>query len=396
MHKLMLSELEHCFKYFYENFSREENSYGMMPDAIPEKRSECSVAANGFMLAAMVIGVDYNFVTRAEAETICLRTLDTMARLKHREGMLYHFYDIKTLARSRCCEASTIDTALYLAGALTAGAYFGGEVLNKAREQLDRCNFRHFYSHEKRWFYMSEYDDGFSGHWDWYSEQLLLYFLAAASGNFDEYALEAYESFTRVKDSYNGGKEYIYGWFGSLFIHQYSHAFIDFRGYVDGDGVNWFDNSVIATLENRRYCMENAYNYKTYGKNAWGLTSCLTPSGYKGAIGVAPSGNGHTENMSNGTVAPCGALGSVVFTPKESLAALKHFAKIPQINKEYGLTDAYNKDANWYADAYISIDKGITLLMLANYDREIVWRNFCSLPEIQRAYKILEFKKENV
>lgn len=397
MDAIFNTELQHCFRYFYDNFSREPHSYGMMGDAIPEKSDICSVAANGFMLAGMVIGVEYGYITKQNAHDICSKTLDTFLTLQRKNGFYYHFYRIDDLKRSNRCELSTIDTALFIAGALTAGAYFGGDVLNKARAIYADCDWEHFYSHDKRWFYMSEYDDGFSGYWDWYAEQLLMYFLAAGSPKGVNIAREAYYSFTRREGSYRNGQHYIYGWFGSLFIHQFSHAFIDFRGCKDAFNTDWFENSRIASLENRRFCQENIHAYKTYGANAWGLTSCLTAHGYQGCIGVEPSGDGGTlENLSDGTVAPCGALGSIVFTPQESLQALRHYYSIRQIVGKYGLTDAYNEDSNWYCDKYISIDKGITLLMFANYNKQTVWKYFTSLPEIQQAYKILEIKKENV
>ena len=39
--------------------------------------------------------------------------------------------------------------------------------------------------------------------------------------------------------------------FGSLFTYQFSHAWVDFRGIVDEKGVNWFENSVHATIANQ-------------------------------------------------------------------------------------------------------------------------------------------------
>jgi hypothetical protein len=283
-----------------------------------------------------------------------------------------------------------------IAGALTAGGYFGGKTLELARELYHGCNWRFFYCEERKMFRMAKYDSGFSGYWDCYAEQLILYFLAAASESGKDFAQEAYNSFIRFRGSYGKCEEYIYSWFGSLFTHQYSHAFLDFSDVVDGFGTNWFKNSIIATHTNRQFCMDNADKFKGYGEDGWGLTSCLTPRGYIGQIGTYPSGNKNIESLSEGTIAPAGALGSIVFTPKESLSALKHFYSFPQLVGEYGLKDAYNETENWFSDSYISIDKGITLLMMANYERGTIWKSFCSLPEIKLAFKILNFDKEKI
>ena len=383
-----------CFEYFYDNFDRAPETFGLTHDMHPTKHDDCSVAASGFMLAAMAVGVDFGYITREEGEEICIKTLETHAKLETKKGFYYHFYNMSDGKRTRRCELSIIDTALLVAGALTAGACFGGKTLELARAIYLRCDWEYFYCKEKKYFYMAEFDNGFSGYWDVYAEQLITYFLAAGSPLGKNIALEAYESFQRLKGSY-GGYEFYYGWFGSIFTHQFSHAFLDLEGKKDAFGTDWFENSKKATLANRAFCIDESDKHKGYGKNAWGLTSCLTKDGYKGHIGAPPSGNGNTENVSDGTVPPCGALGSLPFTPKESIAALEYYYSKPEIIGRYGLTDAYNEDIGWYSRSYISIDKGITLLMLANYEKRTVWRYFCSLPEIQNAFKTLEFIKEN-
>ena len=65
-------------------------------------------------------------------------------------------------------------------------------------------------------------------------------------------------------------------------------------------------------------------------------------------------------------MAPCGAIGSLVFTPELSLEALNYYYKDSKLVGKYGLYDSYNLDQNFYANRYIAIDKGITAVMLAN------------------------------
>ncbi len=52
--------------------------------------------------------------------------------------------------------------------------------------------------------------------------------------------------------------------------------------------IDWFENSIKATLANRKYCMKNSKNYKTYGNNSWGLTPCIGPKGYCVGFGAMP------------------------------------------------------------------------------------------------------------
>lgn len=392
---LIEKERRSCFDYFYQNFNKSEEWFGLMHDMVPTYHNDCSVAASGFLLAGIVIGVDYNYITKKEGQEVALKILKTHAKLERKKGFYYHFYNMWDGQRARKCELSIIDSGLFFAGALTAGGFFGGEVKALATQLYLDCDWEFFYDKDKKYFCMAEFENrGFSGHWDVYAEQLILYFLAAASPKGEKIAVEAYNSFQRLKGSY-GGIEFIYSWFGSLFTHQFSHAFLDFRGVTDKEGVNWFENSKKATLVNRAYCIDHKKDFVGYSENGWGLTSCLTPTGYKGHIGVPPSGNNNIEHISVGVIPPCGAIGSIVFTPKESIESLEHFYSIPNLVGEYGLYDAYSEGLNWVSDSYISIDKGITLLMLANYEKQTVWKYFSTLPEIKKAFETLHFKKEN-
>lgn len=388
----LLEELQACFRFFYDNFSRNPTTYGLMPDRVPDVRHKCSIAANGFMLAAMAAGADMEFVEVADAKTICDQTLQTLLELDQSHGFFYHFYDMNTGERHNKCELSTIDTALLLCGALTAGAYFGSETLELARRLTARCDWNYFYDTARKMFRMARYDSGFAVWWDCYAEQLIIYVLAAA-GSGANIAREAYYNIRRLQGSTQSGEQFIHTWFGSLFAHQFSHAFVDFKDKVDEQGVDWFENSVKATENDRLFCLSNP---DLYPDGVWGLTSCAVPDGYRGHVGCSPSGNGNTEHISDGTVAPCAALGSVVFTPQSAMSVLKQFYSYPQLMGKYGLYDSFNLNQGWFTDCYIAIDKGITLAMGANYYRRTIWRSFNSLTEIRKAMRILGFTKKEI
>ncbi|HCL99044.1 MAG TPA: hypothetical protein DHW87_04680, partial [Fervidobacterium sp.] len=80
----------------------------------------------------------------------------------------------------------------------------------------------------------------------------------------------------------------------------------------------------------------------------------------------------------DGTVPPAGAAGSIVFTPEESIAALKNYYRDKNLWGKYGFVDAFNLDVSpaWYDRDVIGIDKGITLLMIQNYVDGIIWETF--------------------
>lgn len=386
--KVVKDEAQGCWKYFFDNYSRSELSFGLMIDQFPKDNYKCSIAGTGFFLASLVAGVELGFAEKATVEPIASKTIDTIEKLPNEEGFFYHFYDMRNNQRLYQCEVSTIDTALLLAGVITVGEYFGGQVKSKAYRLLDRVNWRYFVEENSKLFHMAKYDNGFHAYWDVSSEQLLLYVLSGSGKN--KVDKECYYAFKRLYGRYEQ-YEFIHGWFGSIFTHQFSHAFVDFFRLKDQNGVNWYKNSVTATLANRQYCIDSKNLHKGYGQNSWGLTACATKDGYQGRIGAPPSGNDNMEHISDGTVAPAGAIGSIVFCPTLAISAIEHYATIPRLKGKYGFFDSFNADIDWVSCEYISIDKGISLLAIANYYNNCITSYFGASARIKEALDYIGF-----
>jgi hypothetical protein len=94
--------------------------------------SPASIAAVGFGLSCYPVGVERGILTREDAIARSLTTLRFFHESPqgpqpdatgHR-GFYYHFLDMKTGRRAHGCELSTMDTAILMAGVLTAAAYF--------------------------------------------------------------------------------------------------------------------------------------------------------------------------------------------------------------------------------------------------------------------------------
>lgn len=395
--KYVLKEEEDCFNFFWETQNVNEllGGCGLIPDRYPSN-GLASIASVGYGLAGIVIGVKNKWITQTEGEERAYLTLIKMRDMPRIEGFYYHFYNDLTGAIAKGSEISNIDTSLFLAGALTAGSYFGGRVLKAAMKIYDEVNWPWFLNKTSHNFYMSYTPDTkkFNGSWDFYAEQLIMYFLAAGSTTYPIDKI-VYDSFTRYTGNYSG-YSLINSWYGSLFTYQFSHAFIDFRKMVDSDGVNWFNNSVNATKANYQYCVDKANEFVTYSKKSWGLTACDTPTGYSGLLGAFPSGRNNNNFKNDGTVAPAGAIGSIVFTPELVIPTINYYATMldGELVGPYGFMDAFNCEGGriWIAYSVIGIDKGISLLMIENYRSELIWENFMKLDLVKKAIQVLEFK----
>lgn len=352
-----------------------------------------SLAATGFGLAAWPIGVEHSWITRPLAQQRAERTLRFVQdKMWHTNGWLYHFVDWKTGERVWNCEVSSIDTSWFLAGALLAGEYFGGETKRLADALYQRVDFHWMLTDggarpkERLLCHGWTPESGFlKSRWDNYSEHLLLNLLAIGSPTHSIPA-DCWEAWERNVGQYKGIKTFATG---PLFVHQYSQAFIDFRNKRDRLGFDYFDSSVQATRANRQFCIDQAANYRTYGSNVWGLSACDKPGGGYEAYGAPPGRPVH-----DGTVAPWVTLASLAFTPDLVMEAIRHMDRhLPRLRGRYGFSNGFNMDKDWFAEDVIGIDLGAAILMIENYRNGLAWKYYMSIPSVRNAMKKAGFQE---
>ena len=389
-------EMKGAFDFFWEQANTNAGSpgFGLIRDRYPGSEGIASIASVGFGLTAYLIGIEKGYITYEAGYERTNNTLDTLLAMERVEGFFYHFVNMQTGKRAWESEVSSIDTAILLMGVLSAGEYFGGEVQRKAKQLYDEVNWPWFVDESRQMFYMAyRPEKGFEGHWDFYAEQLMLYVLAAGS---DTHTTDEapYYTFTRHYARFGEGQPFIHSWFGSIFTYQFSHAWIDFSAYTDKEGVNWFDNSVEASLAHYNFAVAMERKYNTLGPLAWGLTACDGPSGYNGLYGAPPSGYDNRAHFIDDTIPPAGAIGSIIFLPEEVQSAMMNYYAIERLKGGYGFFDAYNLSEDWYATDVIGIDKGITLLMLANYENKLVHKILMQNEQILNGLARLHITKE--
>jgi len=345
-----------------------------------------SIAATGFGLTALCIASERHWITPAQAHERARNTLRFFARQAFQEhGWFYHWLDTKTGERRWNSEVSSIDTALLLGGVLTARQYFHDdrEITELATLIYERVDFRwmlngHAYLLSHGW----KPETGFlKPRWDTFSEDTILYLLAIAS---PRHGISTRSWYALWRDRYRyEGHEYFTTIGVPLFMHQYAHAWIDYRGRREtvGDRIDYFKNSIEATLAHRAFCMNLSREFRGYGPNMWGITASDSAQGYL-AWGGPPR-----DPAIDGTVVPAAAGGSLMFTPELSLAALRemHEKFGERVYGRYGFVDAFNPNTGWTDSDVIGINVGITLLSAENARSENVWRWFMRNAEVVRA-----------
>jgi len=133
--------------------------------------------------------------------------------------------------------------------------------------------------------------------------------------------------------------------------------------------------------------------YETLGPNAWGLSASDGPDGYNGLYGGPPSGFDNLQHFIDDTIPPYGAIASIVFLPEPAQQAMLYYYSFDSLKSKYGFVDAFNLSRNWYARDVIGIDKGVTLLMLANYQGDIVYKIMMENEQILAGLTRLEITK---
>ncbi len=384
--------LETISRKSFDYFVRERNpKTGLVSDRAHNFQrgatfSASSIAATGFGLTALGIGAERGWMHEATLREMARRTLRFFySSAAHDHGFFYHFLDMESGTRIKNSEVSPIDTALFLAGALFVAEYFDdAEMRDLAAKIYERIDFPWMLHGGETLALAWSPESGFHKlRWDHYNESLILYLLAIGSPTHPIPA-KSWKAISRPVGSY---KNIRVMQMPPLFTHQYSHAWIDFRDQNDGYA-DYFKNSVNATLANRAFVMDQAAKFKSYGPNSWGLTASDGPFGYK-AYGAPPGWAVH-----DGTIAPTGCGGSIVFTPKESIACLRHFYEDlgDKLWGMYGFSDAFNLDKKWFDQEVIGIDQGALLVMIENYRTGFVWnimkRNFY----LQQAMEKVGFK----
>ncbi|HWP41737.1 MAG TPA: glucoamylase family protein [Blastocatellia bacterium] len=350
-------------------------------------RDVASIAATGFGLTALCIAAERKWISAGQARERVRATLSFFAdRATHEHGWFYHWMDRRTGEKRWKSEISSIDTALLLGGVLTARQYFrsDAEIYRLATKIYDRIDFRwmlngHAYLLSHGW----RPETGFIKHrWDTYSEHTILNLLAIGSRT-HPIPPQAWYEWRRDWITY-AGYRYISG-APPLFIHQYSHAWVDYRGRRENrpPHTDYFENSVKATRAHRAFCIDLGREFPGYTSDVWGITASDSAKGYV-AWGGPPR-----HPAIDGTVVPCAAGGSLMLTPDISLRALVHMREKfgDRIYGRYGFADAFNPNTGWIGPDVIGIDVGIMLLSAENLRTENVWRWFMRNREVVDAMR---------
>ncbi len=381
-----------------------------------------SIASTGFGIPSFAIGVERKWITREQAAAITLNILQFFinsvqsadTNVTGYKGFYYHFLKLNSGTRAWKCELSSIDTGILMMGIIFARNYYNldTEVENQIRKLagilLNRVDWN-FMAMPGTGKFANTISMGWSPEhglhdygWSGYNEALFLYVLAAGSGM--EKAEQSYQAWLKSYKWNTPYKGLSHVAFPPLFGHQFSQAFIDYRGIADAymkeKGIDYFENSRRATYVQRQYAIDNPKGWVGYDSLCWGITASDGPTekynfGDKKFLGYAGRGtSGPDYNyFDDGTIAPYGALSSLPFAPEIVLPAIKSMNKKygKKLWGKYGYYDSFNPTAKWFNDDFIGIDEAPMLIMIENFRTGMVWNYMMQDTIIQKGLNKLGY-----
>jgi hypothetical protein len=377
----LLEEISQCaVRFFWEQASPVS---GLVKDRAradgSDTRDLASVAATGFGLTALAIADQRGYIDGDKIVERVRTTLRFIAnRLPSIHGFYYHFINMNTGQRMLKSEVSSIDSALLLCGVLTCRGHFQDhEIQSLSKRIIDRADWHWMLNGDFTLSHGWRPEGGFlRSRWDTYSELMMMYLLGMGSKTFPIPA-ECWDAWYRPKFEYEG-LQYI-GAFAPIFVHQYSHAWFDFRGKEDSY-TDYFANSVIATEAHRLFCLSLKDQYPYMSDSLWGISASDSAQGYR--VWGGPPKMGPID----GTLVPCAPGGSLPFLPEHTMEVLwtmrQHYDEKGW--RRYGFVDSFDPSTDWYDDDVIAINAGITLLMSENVRTGFVWDAFMKNEEAQR------------
>lgn len=419
----LLDEVQHaCFLYFWKEVGE--------PAKLVRDRKKAPVASSaavGSQLSALPIGVERGWITRRQGEQRALTVLRAMLASDDNKkfGVYVHFPDMHTGGSSHEgyeVLASTVDHALFAAGAIVAGEYFQGEVKRLVDRVVADANWNAYAVGPNGFVSMgwkpkdptNMHGEGefLKAHWSWASaEERLIYFLGAGSPDPD-YALDPklYYSLLRPVKRHKDGPAYVVSWPGAMFTYIFSQCWIDYESIgpddpgkfgIEAPRVNWRENSRRAVLTHRQRCIEQTDRFKTFAPDRWGLSPCAGRDGYL-VPQVRPNGS-DADKWFEGTVAPYAAAAAIMFTPRESMDAIRAFRHLkdgdgkPAVWRDpseggYGFADSFNLDQGFASDDYVGIDQGPILLGIENARTGLIWKLFMRSETAQRSVQRLRLR----
>lgn len=396
---------------------------GMALEALPGDENQVALGASGFGIMALIVGIERGFITRDMGSARLRQILSFLSSAERYHGVWSHFLDGRT-ARTLAVfgkyddGGDLVETAFLMQGLLAARQYFDRNV--PAEREIRSTITALWEGVEWDWYRDPSNRDFLLWHWSpdygfyihhpliGWNETLIVYLLAIASpthpvpasmwhsgwASQSDLAVAYRRGWSRTEegDHFTNGHSYYgiplavgEGNGAELFFTQFSFNGFDPRGIRDAYA-NYFDNNRSIARIAHAYALDNPRHCAGYGADTWGQSA----GSHAGGARARPADD-------NCTVVVHAALGSMPYTPSESMAALRHYYRDlgPRLWGAYGFSDSFNVTEDWYDETYRGLNQAQTVVMIENFRTGLLWRLFMRNAEIAPALRNIGFKPDH-
>lgn len=392
------------FRFFWEGSHPDT---GLAPDRCtrgkPAYGNPGAIGGTGFGVLALIVAAERGWVSRGAALERLRAILKVLTRARCYHGAFPHFMDGDsgaTIPFSRKDDGGDlVETALLFQGLLCAREYFDRAEERGTRDWIttlwEEVEWNWYTQDRKLLYWHWSANNGFALDHEihGWNECLITYVLAASAPRYPVTADVYHRGYANGRD-FSNGKSYYgiqlplgmpYG--GPLFFTHYSFCGLDPRGLKDRYA-DYGQQNLAHVYINHAHCQANPHGHAGYGPGCWGLTASDDPDGYAA----------HAPDNDNGTISPTAALSSLPYAPEEVLRCARHLLCHygERVWGDYGFVDAFCEARNWYADTYLAIDQGPTIVMMENHRSGLLWKLFMRIPEIQQGLRKLGFSSPHL
>ncbi|WP_298156011.1 glucoamylase family protein [Flavobacterium sp.] len=409
------------FKYFWEyaephsGMARER----FFPDGnYPENDAHIvAVGGSGFGIMSIIAAMNQGYITKEAGIERLDKIADFLATADRFHGAWPHWLHGVTGKvipfGQKDNGGDIVETAFLCEGLICVREYFkNGDAAEKSLAQKydvlwKGVDFNWYTNKEQKlyWHWSPNYAWAMNFPLEGYNECLIAYVLASASPDHGINSSVYHDCWGRAGKivtknrkfglplylKHNGAEEFG----GPLFWTHYSYAGLDPHELSDRYADYWKMNTNQVKID-YEYCVKNPKKFKCYGPDYWGLTASYSINsegtiGYDSKKGIGY--NAHMPNNDQGVISPTAAISSIVYTPQESIAAMRNFYQ--NYNEELwgvaGFYDAHSCTAKASAKQYLAIDQGPMVVMIENYRSGLLWKLFMNAPEVKQGLLKLGF-----
>lgn len=368
-----------------------------------------TTGGTGFGIMALIAGAERGYFPDSTLINYLNDIISFLSTIERFHGAWAHWYDARTglpFSFSQYDDGGDlVETAFLVQGLLTAQEWLKQQDSEKARELAFQIN-KLWQEVEWSWYTRGE-EQTLYWHWSknfgWkmnhaikgFDETFITYVLAASSPTYPIRPEVYHKGYTNSKVFFNDSTYYgiklplgmDYG--GPLFFTHYSFLGLNPNGLSD-QYANYFERNLAHAMIHYRYAIDNPQKHIGLGEKSWGFTSSDDP-----LVGYTSHHPGTKDE--NGTIAPTAAISSIVYTPKESMQAIRYFYYElgPILFNRYGFYDAFNLgmvEGQQVVRSYLAIDQGPIAVMIENYRSQLLWNLFMQNEDIRNGLTRLGFK----